>query len=234
METATTVSDRDTSEDDHHCSDESEYGSDDECIDILNGNNSDALSPASEEQKEESCDGVSNANKFSIDTILGLKSKDNECNRNELKCKETKCIKPTPVPAIPRGKHLTINNRASLAKHYFLHAASLYGSIIELPQYGRPDSLPPDPGVLDFLSASKLSHGQSNSSEASGYSPYHLHAGTNSASLLYSSWLGAAADHKNASHIFGLQGNQILLLSACCHSILLTYSLLQNTQVVVA
>lgn len=230
METAT-VSDRDTSEDDHHCSDESEYGSDDECIDILNGN-SDALSPASEEQKEESCDGVGNANKFSIDTILGLKSKDNECNKHELKCKETKCIKPTPVPAIPRGKHLTINNTASLAKHSFLHAASLYGSIIELPQYGRPDPLPPDPGVLDFLSASKLSHGQSNSSEASGYSPYHLHAGTNSASLLYSSWLGAAADHKNASHIFGLQGKEILLSSASCH--LIFYLLTQNTLVKVA
>lgn len=101
METAT-ISDRETSEDDHHCSDESEYGSDDECIDILNGN-SDALSPASEEQKEESCDGVGNANKFSIDTILGLKSKASEC-KNELKFnKEAKCIKPTPVPAVPRG-----------------------------------------------------------------------------------------------------------------------------------
>lgn len=100
------TSDRDTSEDDHHCTDESEYGSDDECIDILNGNNSDALSPASEEQKEESCDGVGNPNKFSIDTILGLKSKENECNKNddELKCnKEAKFIKPTPVPAVPRG-----------------------------------------------------------------------------------------------------------------------------------
>lgn len=116
METATTISDRDTSEDDHHCSDESEYGSDEECIDILNGN-SDALSPASEEQKEESCDGVSNANKFSIDTILGLKSKENECNtsKSELKChKDTKCIKPTPVPALPRGNNLTIGNSATI------------------------------------------------------------------------------------------------------------------------
>lgn len=93
----------------------------------------------------------------------------------------------------------------------FLYLASLYGSIIELPQYGRPDPLPPDPGVLDFLSATKLSHGQSNSSETSGYSPYHLHAGTNS--LLYSSWLGAAADHKNASHIFGLQGRKRFLFA---------------------
>lgn len=98
----------DTSEDDRHCSDDSEeYGSDDECIDILNGNNSDALSPGSEEQKEESCDGAGNANKFSIDTILGLKSKESECGKADdvSKCNKTaKFIKPTPVPALPRGK----------------------------------------------------------------------------------------------------------------------------------
>lgn len=116
METAVTVvSDREISEDDHHCSDESEYGSDDECIDILNEHSADEADDASdEEQKEENCDEVgggggssSNANKFSIDTILGLKTKGNECNnanRSDFKYnKETKCIKPTPVPAIPRG-----------------------------------------------------------------------------------------------------------------------------------
>lgn len=117
MEIAT-ISDRETSEDDHHCTDESEYGSDDECIDILNGN-SDALSPASEEQKEESCDGVGSAHKFSIDTILGLKSKENECGKSndDLKCsRETKFIKPTPLPALPRGNH---NSKLSRQQQLF-------------------------------------------------------------------------------------------------------------------
>lgn len=87
-------------------------------------------------------------------------------------------------------------------------SASLYSSIIEMPQYNRHDPVPPDPGVLDFLAASKLS--QSNATD-SPYSPYHLHAGANStASLLYSSWLGSATDHKSAGHIFGLQGEFLL------------------------
>lgn len=72
-----------------------------------------------------------------------------------------------------------------------------------MPQYSRPDQVPPDPGVLDFLTGPKLAHGQNNSAD---YPPYHLHTAANSASLLYSTWLGSAPDHKNASHIFGLQG----------------------------
>lgn len=99
-------------EDERRCSDDSEYGSDEEeCIDIVNGS-SQAMTPSSEDQKEEgSCDGIPSSSNFSIDTILGLKSKDGDGNSddekvNSLKCiKESKFIKPTPLPAIPRGKH---------------------------------------------------------------------------------------------------------------------------------
>lgn len=89
--------------------DDSEYSDEEECIDIVNGG-SQLLSPSSEDQKEEgSCDGVPSSSNFSIDTILGLKSKDadgsgDEERVNRLKCfKESKFIKPTPLPAIPRG-----------------------------------------------------------------------------------------------------------------------------------
>lgn len=86
-------------------SEESDYSDDDECIDILDGH----ASPASEEHKEDgSCDGVSGGSKFSIDSILGLR---NECKSDEektdekMQCvREGKFIKPTPIPAIPRGE----------------------------------------------------------------------------------------------------------------------------------
>lgn len=88
---------------------------------------------------------------------------------------------------------------------FLLIAVSLYQSIIELPQFVRPDPMPPDPGLLDMLSSSKIPVGEGGASESSSpYLPYHLHPAASSTSLLYSNWLGT--DHKNASHMFGLQG----------------------------
>lgn len=87
------------------CSDDSEYD-DDECVDvedIIDGRTS------PEDQKEDgSCDGVSSTSKFSIDNILGLRGRDEGCKDVEkVKCvKEGRFIKPTPVPAIPRGNYI--------------------------------------------------------------------------------------------------------------------------------
>lgn len=80
----------------------------------------------------------------------------------------------------------------------------LYQSVIDLQQYGRPDPAPPDPGLLEFISNSKVSNSQNSSDSA--YFPYHLHPGTSSSSFIYTNWLNTAGDHKNSSHIFGLQG----------------------------
>lgn len=94
---------------DHEC--DSEYGSDEEeCIDIVSGG-SQVMTPSSEDQKEEgSCDGVPSSSNFSIDTILGLKSKDVDGSGDEERIsrlkfiRDSKFIKPTPLPAIPRGE----------------------------------------------------------------------------------------------------------------------------------
>jgi hypothetical protein len=85
--------------------------------------------------------------------------------------------------------------------------------VIDLQQYGRPDPAPPDPGLLEFLSNSKSSSSQNTSSDSS-YLPYHLHPGTSS-SFIYTNWLSSTGEHKNSSHIFGLQGKfQINLLES--------------------
>lgn len=81
--------------------------------------------------------------------------------------------------------------------------SGIYPSVIELQQYGRPDPAPPDPSLLEFLSNSKVSASQNSDSS---YLPYHLHPGTSSSSFMYTNWLNATGDHKNSSHIFGLQG----------------------------
>lgn len=87
---------------------DSEYGSDDEeCIDIVSGG-SQVLTPSSEDQKEEgSCDGVPSSSNFSIDTILGLKKDEGSGDEERIGRvkfgKDAKFIKPTPLPAIPRG-----------------------------------------------------------------------------------------------------------------------------------
>lgn len=129
-----------------------------------------------------------------------------------------KCVKPMPVPAIPRGWYFKIHNfsQMPLAHSFNCFSVSLYGSIVDtMPQYSRTDTVPPDRGVLDFLGGPKLSPGQSGSSETSPYLPYALHPGASSASLLYSTWLGTGAD-KNASHLFGLQGKEVVLNVVIC------------------
>lgn len=73
-----------------------------------------------------------------------------------------------------------------------------------MPQFVRPDPLPPDPGLLDILSSqTKPATSQGSNSDAAAYLSYHLHPGASSASVLYANWLGN--EHKT-SHIFGLQG----------------------------
>lgn len=75
-----------------------------------------------------------------------------------------------------------------------------------MPQFVRPDPMPPDPGLLEILSSqNKASTSDANNSDtATSYLSYHLHPGASTtASVIYANWLGN--EHKN-SHIFGLQG----------------------------
>ncbi|KAH0808656.1 homeobox protein vab-15-like [Tenebrio molitor] len=177
-------SDREMSDDDQNYL-ESDYTTDEEhSLDIVS-TNQDEGSFAEDQKEESSCEDSANANKFSIDSILGLNRKckeDDKCDKG-VPAKDIKFVKPTPLPAAPR--------------------TGLYQSVIDLQQYGRPDPAPPDPGLLEFLSNSKSSSSQNTSSDSS-YLPYHLHPGTSS-SFIYTNWLSSTGEHKNSSHIFGLQ-----------------------------
>ncbi|XP_057662979.1 homeobox protein engrailed-1a-like [Diorhabda carinulata] len=133
-------------------------------------------------------DVVDSSNKFSIDSILGIKKNKDSCDEKEdyndkQKCSVTKvkCFKPTPIPA-SRNTGL------------------LYQSIIDLQKHDRTDSVPPDPGVREYHSP-KIS--PSCSSESS-FVHYQLQHTVPQPSLIYTNWLGTP-DGKSTSHLFGLQ-----------------------------
>ncbi|XP_018575320.1 homeobox protein vab-15-like [Anoplophora glabripennis] len=131
-------------------------------------------------------EGKSNKNKFSIDSILGLSKVDNKyvCdndNDESVDIKtiglETKFVKPTPISA----------------------SARILCPSIQLHQYRQSSSVPPDPGLLHYVPATKISPNNSTS-EAALMSFHHQTA----PSLLYTNWLKASSQEKNASHIFGI------------------------------
>lgn len=77
----------------------------------------------------------------------------------------------------------------------------MYQTIVDLPQFSRPNPLPPDPGLINLLGNSKNLNVENGSSEQPSYIPF---GGGASTSLMYSNWL--ASDQKNVGHLFGLQG----------------------------
>lgn len=166
-------------------SDSSDYCSDDEeqCVDIINGSPS-SLN-ASDTSPKDKCQ---NSNKFSIDRILGISKSDEDdsskdksdvvqCNNHDIKFVKPLPLQPTRV-------------------------ASLYQSLVEIPEFNRPDPAPPDSTLIDIITGCKLSPNQSADS-ATSFHPY-IHPGTSSSSILYTNWL--ANEQKRSSHIFGLQG----------------------------
>lgn len=75
-----------------------------------------------------------------------------------------------------------------------------------MPQFVRPDPMPPDPGLLEILSTQNkqsTATQSTNPDATTSYLSYHLHPGASTASVLYANWLGN--EHKN-THLFGLQG----------------------------
>ncbi|KAF5302436.1 hypothetical protein FQR65_LT08525 [Abscondita terminalis] len=151
---------------------------DDESVDIISS------TPEEIQQQSDVTNSV-NHNKFSIDNILGLKTTENEkvisdvCDNGN-----SDIIKPSFSVSRPE---------------------SFYESILELPQLHRPDVLAIDSRLSDSFSRSKLSPVIETSSDISAYPlSFHPHFG-NSSSLLYGSWIGAGADQKSVTQIFGLQ-----------------------------
>lgn len=97
-------SDHDVSDEEHNYL-ESDCGTDDdnESVDIISTNQEESHFNGDEDRREESSSEESaNANKFSIDNILGLNRKCKSRFNNQIK--ELKCIKPTPVPAARTGE----------------------------------------------------------------------------------------------------------------------------------
>ncbi|CAH0554064.1 unnamed protein product [Brassicogethes aeneus] len=74
-------------------------------------------------------------------------------------------------------------------------------------QYGRSEEMPPDPGLLSFISASQLSPNRNlTPPSADHYNQLHqLHQGIPPSSVLYANWINAA-EAKSSSHLFSLQG----------------------------
>ncbi|KAJ8965952.1 hypothetical protein NQ314_003827 [Rhamnusium bicolor] len=168
------------SDEDNHYADTDYDDTDGDSVDVITTDCCDENS-----QKAENCsEGTSNNNKFSIDSILGL----SKVGKHECKIdKDVESVKKI------RLYWLTERNCGGV----------LYQSILELQQYGRPDPLPPDPGLLEYLPGPKMSPNHSPSDPS--YVPYHLQQGSTPSSLLYANWLGSSPENKNSSHIFGLQ-----------------------------
>ncbi|CAH2005169.1 unnamed protein product [Acanthoscelides obtectus] len=124
--------------------------------------------------------GNSNSSKFSIDNILGL----NHCEEDKIRC-----VKPMPISMIAKKTddiYQAVSNTA-------------------YQQYSVEAQLPPDPGLLNYIAAAKVSPTQDASSETS-YVQYSQP--TAASSLLYSDWLSASSDGKISAQIFGLQGSK--------------------------
>ncbi|KAK4881233.1 hypothetical protein RN001_004552 [Aquatica leii] len=178
---------------DIHEFDQSESESDNDSDPELDDNESvDILSSTPEDiqQQNISVNSSANHNKFSIDSILGLKETENQkvigdvCD-NVCGTASSEIIKP----AFPLSR-----------------PESFYQSILELPQLHRPDVLAMDNRLSDSFQGSKLSPGIETSSDISTYPlSFHPHFGNGSSTLLYGSWIGTATDQKSVTQIFGLQ-----------------------------
>lgn len=94
-----TESEKDLMSEDEQKYCDSDFSSEDECVDVLSHEDDDA--DVCVDKSDNICEASASNNKFSIDSILGLTSKETKesekCNR------QFNFIKPTPVPATSRG-----------------------------------------------------------------------------------------------------------------------------------
>lgn len=77
-----------------------------------------------------------------------------------------------------------------------------------MPQISNSDVISMDSRLSDSFSVPKLSPGIESSNDNSPFPiSFHPHfAAASSSTLLYGSWIGTSAEHKNGPQIFGLQG----------------------------
>ncbi|XP_018326531.1 homeobox protein ceh-30 [Agrilus planipennis] len=177
---------------DSECSDQD--ADDNSSLDIIN--DSPGRSSAADEEIYSS-NGIVGDNKFSIDSILGIRdSQSDDCTKRRSECgsannevneQKGKFVKPSAFSAT-------------------LKSGSLYHTILDLPHLASSNYASSEATILrnfgDALSANIVA---SSADVFRGQIPQEMPFGSTPNTVFYGNWLGNIHDHKASSHLFGVQ-----------------------------